>query len=76
MTIRELTKILAKKFKLKGSTRLRNLAANTLYSSEEADQKLSTFLQFKESGARITVEEGEFCSIQEVSIKVCNYDSP
>ena len=69
-------KMRAKKFKIKGATRLRNLAAGTLYSLEEADQKLSTFLQFKESGARITVEEGEFCSVQEVSVKICNYDSP
>jgi hypothetical protein len=73
MTVRDLAKMLAKQFGLKGPRVIRNLERGTVYSSEDADMLLKSFSQFQEGGARITLESGEFCSINEIALKVYLY---
>jgi hypothetical protein len=73
-TIQQLTDRLAKERGVKQPARLRNLEKNLLYAKEETTQLLKCFHQFQEGSARITIESGEYCSFQEVSIKVQLYD--
>jgi len=69
-TIHDLTEILKREFKREGPHRIRDLLLKKLYSKEDEGMLLKTFSQFEEGGARVTLERGSACSINEIALKI------
>lgn len=69
-TIRDLTEILKREFKREGPHRIRDLLLKKLYSKADECMLLKTFSQFEEGGARLTLERGSSCSINEIALKI------
>jgi hypothetical protein len=74
-TIHDLTEILKREFKREGPHRIRDLLLKKLYSKEDEGMLLKTFSQFEEGGARLTLERGSACSINEIALKIEHQDN-
>ena len=72
-SLRELTSFLIKENQLEEPYRLRNLTTNRLFVKEELETPLRSYPDFLEGGARVTLEEGRYPTIEELAIKVALY---